>query len=207
LAVEPADAIALPSDATTIDATGKTVMPGMWDMHGHTHLRDQGAESPRQLAAGITTVRDMGADVDVAVCHRDRAATGLLASPRLILAGFLEGRGDLAGPSDAIVDSPREALAWIARYDSLRYRQIKLYDLVRPDLVGVIASEARRRGMRVSGHAPRGLRVPDVVRLGFHEITHADHLFTALLPDSMHFRRDDAVSRWSGAWSMSTATR
>ena len=50
-----------------------------------------------------------------------------------------------------------EARAWVARYDSLGFRQIKLYNLVHPDLVPAIAEETHRRGMRLSGHVPRGL--------------------------------------------------
>jgi imidazolonepropionase-like amidohydrolase len=198
VAVGSAESLAMPRDATVIDATGKTVIPGMWDMHGHTHLWDQGSEAPRQLAAGITTVRDLAADVDVAVSHRDRAAKGLLASPRLILAGFIEGPGWRAGPTDAIVNSAEEALQWAARYDSLGYRQVKLYDLVRPDLVSVIVQDAHRRGLRVSGHVPAGLKAPDVIRLGFDEINHLDQLITAFLPDSMLYpprRRSVAIER------------
>ncbi len=52
-----------------------------------------------------------------------------------------------------------EARAWVARYDSLGYKQIKLYNLVHPDLVPTIAEEAHKRGMRLSGHIPRGLTV------------------------------------------------
>lgn len=198
VAVGSADSLDIPRDATRIDATGKVVIPGMWDMHGHTHLRDQGGEALLQLAAGITTVRDLAADVDLAVSHRNRAAKGLLASPRLILAGFLEGPHARAGPTDAIVNSLEDARAWVARYASLEYRQIKMYDFVSPTLVGEIASDVHERGMRVSGHVPAGLKVPDAVRLGFDEIHHLDHLLTAYLPDSMlypHPRRVLAIER------------
>jgi imidazolonepropionase-like amidohydrolase len=197
VAVGPADSLAVPLDATVIDASGKTVIPGLWDMHVHTHLRAQTRASPQRLAAGITTVRDMAADVDFVVPHRDRAAAGLQTSPRLILAGFIEGPGETAGPTDAIVRSAEEARAWIARYDSLGYRQVKVYEHVPPDLVSGIAAEARQRGLRLSGHVPRGLRVPDVVRLGYQEITHIEFLFRALLPDSQQLplRFGDAIIR------------
>lgn len=198
VAVGPADSLALPPDATLIDATGKMVIPGLWDMHVHTQLRHQGGPSLRRLAAGITTVRDLASDVDVAVSHRDRAATGLLASPRLILAGFVEGPGERAGPTDAIVSTAEAARAWVARYDSLRYRQIKLYGLVPPELVTVITDEARKRGLRVSGHVTEGLSPEDVVRRGFDEINHADVFFAALLPDSLRYpptRRSVAIAQ------------
>jgi imidazolonepropionase-like amidohydrolase len=181
VAVGPAGSLTLPSDATVIDASGKTVLPGLWDTHVHTGLHAQERNSVLRLAAGITTARDLGADLDIAVSDRDRAAAGLLAAPRLILAGFIEGPGVRAGPSEAIVSTADAARAWVARYDSLGYRQIKLYNLIPPELVGVIADEARRRGLRVSGHVPRGTNAFDVVRLGYHEINHAEFLMRMLL--------------------------
>ena len=186
VAVGPADSTPVPVGATIIDATGKTVMPGMWDMHNHFQVASQSVMGPAQLANGITTVRDVAADMDVAMSLRDRANQGKLAMPRSVLAGFIEGPGKWAGPSEVIVTNEAEARAWIARYDSAGYKQIKLYNLVQQDLVPVIAEEAHRRGMRLSGHVPRGLSTPDAVRLGFDEINHAAFLFSTFYPDSLY---------------------
>jgi imidazolonepropionase-like amidohydrolase len=186
VAVGPADSVPVPEGALRIDAAGKTVMPGMWDMHTHLFHTSQSSGGLTQLANGITTIRDLASDVDVAVSHRDRAAEGRILSPRIILAGFLEGPGRWAGPSEAIVQTEAEALAWIARYDSLGYRQIKLYNLIQQDLVPAIAAESHRRGMRLSGHVPRGLSTSAAVRLGFDEINHAAFLFSTFYPDSLY---------------------
>ncbi|HEX7122917.1 MAG TPA: amidohydrolase family protein, partial [Gemmatimonadaceae bacterium] len=185
VAVGPTSEVQIPAGATVIDATGKTVMPGLWEMHGHFQLTSQSTGALLQLATGITTVRDLAADTDVAVSHRDRAAAGLIVSPRAILAGFIEGPGAWAGPSDVIVRTEAEARAVVARYDSLGYRQIKLYNLVHPDLVPTIAAEAHRRGMLLSGHIPRGLSVPAAVALGFDEVNHAAFLFSTFFQDSL----------------------
>jgi imidazolonepropionase-like amidohydrolase len=186
VAVGPADSVAVPASATVIDAAGKTVMAGMWDMHTHFQLTSQTGSAVTQLANGITTIRDLAADLDVAVSHRDRAAAGTLVSPRVILAGFLEGPGRWAGPTEVLVRTEDEARSWVARYHSLGYKQIKVYNLVHPDLVPTIVEETRRRGMRVSGHVPRGLTVPAAVRLGFDEINHAAFLFSTFFQDSLY---------------------
>lgn len=184
--VGPAESVATPPGATVIDATGKTVMPGLWEMHGHFQLTSQSTGMLSQLATGITTVRDLAADTDVAVSLRDRAARNVILGPRAILAGFIEGPGAWAGPSDVIVRTEEEARTAVARYDSLGYRQIKLYNLVHPDLVPTIAAETRRRGMLLSGHIPRGLSVPAALELGFDEINHAAFLFSTFFPDSLY---------------------
>jgi imidazolonepropionase-like amidohydrolase len=186
VAVGRADSLRVPAGATVVDATGKTLVPGLWDMHTHLFHTSQTSSAPSQLAGGITTIRDLAADLDVAVAHRDRAAAGQIVSPRVILGGFLEGPGRWAGPSEAIVSTEAEALAWIARYDSLGYRQIKLYNLIQQDLLPAIAAETHRRGMRLSGHVPRGLSNAAAVRLGFDEINHAAFLFSTFFPDSLY---------------------
>ena len=184
-AVGPSDSVKTPAGATVIDATGKTVIPGLWDMH--THLFLTGEESGlMQLAAGITSVRDMASDIDAAVSQRERARLGTMLSPRIILAGFIEGPGRWAGPSEVLVRTEDEARAWVARYDSLGYKQIKLYNLVHPDLVPTIAEEAHKRGMRLSGHIPRGLTVQSAIKLGYDEFQHAAFLFSTFYQDSLY---------------------
>ena len=192
-AVGPADSVRGPAGASVIDATGKTVIPGLWDMH--THVLLQAEESGlMQLAAGITSVRDVASDIDAALSHRDRARTGAMLSPRIILAGFMEGPGRWAGPTDVLVRTEDEARAWVARYDSLGYKQIKVYNLLHPDLIPTIAEEAHKRGMRLSGHIPRGLTVQAAVRLGFDELQHGAFLFSTFFQDSLYVPRMRAYS-------------
>ncbi len=191
-AVGPADSIREPAGATIIDATGKTIIPGLWDMH--THAFQGSSDGLLQLAAGITTIRDLASDLDVATSLRDRADRGTVLSPRLVLAGFIEGPGKWAGPTAVLVRTEDEARVWIARYDSLGYKQIKLYNLVHPDLLPAIAAEAHARGMRLSGHIPRGLTVPDAVRLGYDEVQHSAFLFSTFFQDSLYVPRMRAYS-------------
>lgn len=185
VAVGPADSVTMPAGATVINATGKTIVPGMWDMHSHAFANSQTSRAVNDLASGITTVRDLASDIDQAVSLRDRSAAGLLAAPRFVLAGFIEGPGRWAGPTEAIAATEEQALAWIARYDSLGYKQIKLYNLVQPDLVPAIARETHRRGMRLSGHVPRGLSTSGAVRLGYDEVNHIAFLLSTFYPDSL----------------------
>jgi hypothetical protein len=194
LRVGPVDSIPIPADVSVFDITGKTIMPGMWEMHTHVQVSNQSRGSLIQLAQGLTTARDMAADLDVAVSQRDRERAGRLASPRLILAGFIEGPLAWAGPTAALASNEAEARAWVVRYDSLGYKQIKLYNALHPDLVPVIAAEARTRGMRLSGHIPRGMSIRAAVSLGYDEIQHAAFLFSDFYPDSLYLPQMRAYS-------------
>ena len=190
--VGPSDSVAIPAGATVIDATGKTIIPGLWDMHAH------GAFGIWRLAAGITTERNLGSDMDVAIPIRDGTAMGHVVGPRQLLAGFLEGPGRRASPTYALVRTEADARQWIARYDSMGYVQIKVYNLVHPDLLPVIVEESRRRDMRVGGHIPRGLTVPAAIALGMDEIHHAAFLFATFFQDSLWIptiRQYTAVAR------------
>ena len=178
--------VADPSNARTIDATGKTVIPGMWDMHGHLQATSQTTGAILQLATGLTTVRDLAADIDVATWYRDGVNRGDLLGSRAVLGGFIEGPGKWAGPGDVLVRTEQEARDWVARFDSLGYKQIKLYNIVHPDLVPTISAEAKKRGMRLSGHVPRGLTVPAAIKLGYDEINHAAFLFSTFYQDSLY---------------------
>lgn len=182
-----------------IDATGMTVMPGMWDMHGHLQHTSQTGGGVLQLSFGLTTVRDLAADIDVATWYRDQVNKGALLGSRAVLAGFIEGPLRWAGPSASIASTEAEARAWVARYDSLGYKQIKLYNVVHPDLVPTIAAEAHRRGMRLSGHVPRGLSTPVAIELGFDEINHAAFLFSTFYPDSLYLPKMRAYSAVASA--------
>ncbi|MEP6492261.1 MAG: amidohydrolase family protein [bacterium] len=194
VAVGPADSVTVPAGATVIDAAGKTIMPGMWDMHGHLQASSQSSSSPMQLSFGVTTVRDLGSDKDLAVANRDHAAAGTIPGPRQLLSGLIDGPGAWAGPTADLVRTEAEARALVAHFDSLGYKQIKLYNLVHPDLVPTFATEAHKRGMRLSGHIPRGLSVRDAIALGFDEVNHAAFLFSTFYPDSLYAPKMRAYS-------------
>ena len=104
-------------------------------------------------------------------------------------------------PSDVLARNEAEARAFVAKYDSLGFKGVKLYNLVHPDLLPTIAAEAHKRGMRVSGHVPRGMSVNAAVNLGFDEINHAAFLFSTFFPDSLYWPTMRAYSAVASAVS------
>jgi imidazolonepropionase-like amidohydrolase len=173
--------VALPRDATVIEVGGKTLMPGLWDMHVHTS-DDDGLQD---LAAGVTTVRDMGNDVEETLVRKRRWEAGTLIGPRLLLAGFIDGPGPFAGPTKVLVSTPDSARAWVNRYADLGYQQIKVYSSLDTALVPIIIAEAHRRGLRVSGHVPNRMTAEEFVRDGADEIQHVNFLFLDFWRDSV----------------------
>jgi imidazolonepropionase-like amidohydrolase len=165
--------IELPAGAEVIDARGKMLLPGLWDMHVHLGNVD----GILDLAAGVTSVRDMANDIDQLADLRRRWDSWAALGPRVLMAGFIDGPGPYAGPSKVLVSTEPEAIAAVDRYYKLGYVQVKLYSSLDPKLVPPIVARAHQLGMRVSGHIPNGLTAEQAVREGFNEIQHVNFLF------------------------------
>ena len=181
--------LGLGSSPEILDAKGQMLLPGLWDMHVHLGDWDDGL---LHLAAGVTTVRDLANDIDHLQDLRGKFDAGTLAGPRIIMAGFIDGRGPFQGPTKVFADTPEEAKADIAKYKSLGYEQIKIYSSVKPELVPVIAAEAHRNGMRVSGHIPAFMTMEQAVAAGYDEVQHANFWFLNFLFDTVKDTRTPA---------------
>jgi imidazolonepropionase-like amidohydrolase len=174
--------------AEVIDATGHTLMPGLWDMHVHLQPND----GLLHLAAGVTSVRDMANDTDRLLAMRSRFDQDTEIGPRVLMAGFLDGRGPFAGPTKVFADSEQEAREAIDKYAKLGYVQIKIYSSIKPELVPKIAAMAHAHGMRVSGHVPAFMTAEQFVRDGVDEIQHMNFIFLNFMFDRVQDTRGPA---------------
>jgi hypothetical protein len=169
--------VQVPAGAEVVEARGRFLLPGLWDMH--THLTP--LDGPLQIAAGVTTARDMANEIEILTELRRQWDAGEAVGPRVLRAGFIDGPGPFAGPSKVLVDNEKDALAWVDRYAELGYQQIKLYSSLDPKLVAPIAKRTHERGLRLSGHIPNGMTAEQAVRAGYDEIQHANFLFLNFL--------------------------
>ena len=167
-AIGPTATTTIPRGMRTIDARGATIIPGLWDMHGHT---SQIEWAPAYLAAGVTTVRDMGAEQPFITAFRDAVASGKGLGPRLLLAGLVDGAGE-GGFGSTIAATPQEGRAIVDRYHAARFEQMKLYSLLQPDVVLAIVSRAHELGMTVTGHVPTALGTAKAVEAGMDQVAH-----------------------------------
>jgi imidazolonepropionase-like amidohydrolase len=148
-------------------------------MHAHVSAND----GMLNLAAGVTTVRDMGNDIDDLMSRRKRIEAGEEIGTRIIACGLIDGPGPYQGPTKILAGNEKEAREFVDKFASLGYPQIKIYSSVKPELVPVIIDEARKHHMRVSGHIPAGMTATDAVNDGYNEIQHANFLMLNFMPD------------------------
>ena len=166
--VGPRAAVAIPSDVPSVDVAGTTLVPGLWDMHTHV---TQIEWAPVYVAAGVTTVRDMGNELEFITPLRDLVASGRAVGPRLLLAGLVDG-GGLNAFGVYYAATLEEARQIVRKYHDAGFEQIKIYSLITPPIVEAICAEAHRVGMTVTGHVPNGMTIEQAVAAGMDHIAH-----------------------------------
>jgi imidazolonepropionase-like amidohydrolase len=166
-AVEPADSPATPGEVT-IDGAGGTLVPGMFEMHGHLQQED----GLLDIAAGITSVRDMGNDNAVLDKLIERIDGGVIGGPRVVRSGFIEGKSPFNANNGIVVDSQQKAVDAVRWYAANGYWQIKIYNSMNPAWVPAMVAEAHRLGLRVAGHVPAFSTADQMMEAGYDEMTH-----------------------------------
>jgi imidazolonepropionase-like amidohydrolase len=174
----PKSRVKIPSDAQKVDARGKTILPGLWDMHSHFEQVEWG---PIYLAAGATTVRDCGNEFEFITAVRDAIANGRGLGPRLLLAGIVDGSGPSA-VGVARVDTPEQAKMWTDKYHDAGFQQMKIYSSVQLEEIKDVAEEAHRLGMTVTGHVPIGLNAYQTIAAGQDQINHITYIVDIMVP-------------------------
>jgi len=185
--VDPDDNGAAPPDTEVIDAAGRFLMPGLWDVHQHF----SGVDGAFDLVAGVTSARDMANDNVPLLARVARFDAGTELGPRVVLAGIVEGTGPLAGPTPVRIETLKQAQDAVDWYAGHGYEQIKIYSSFPPALVRPIADMAHARGLRVSGHVPAFMRAREFVEAGADEIQHLNFVVLNFFPDVQDTRSKD----------------
>lgn len=170
----------IPEGARVIDVSGKTLMPGLWDMHAHSN---QVQWAPAYLAGGVTTIRDNGNEIEFATAFRDAVALNGALGPDILLAGMTDGAG-IMGNGVIRATTPEGAREVVDLYYEKGYNQIKIYTSIEPEILKVLAEEAHKKGMTVTGHVPRAVgNTIAAVENGMDQLSHRALFLSLLFPD------------------------
>lgn len=176
--------VTVPSSYKVIDGTGKFLMPGLWEMHGHF---DQGS-GPFMLAQGVTNLRDMGNGASLLEVREQIEKDSILGPDISYISGFIDQAGPYAGPTGAIIHNLDEGLKAIEDYKKKGYDQIKLYSSIKPEWVKPLAAKAHSLGMRVCGHIPSHMTASQAIDAGYDEVTHINMIMLNFFGDTVETR-------------------
>ena len=172
----------IPADAQVVDARGKYLIPGLWDMHVHTVFgdwlpRDEKITLPLFVANGITGVRDMGGDLDVLKVWRSEIAVGKLLGPRMVIAGPMLDGPVPRFPSSAPVATAADGRRVVDDLTQQGVDFIKIQSLIPRDGYFAAADEAKKLGITFVGHVPDAVRASEASNSGQKSIEHFTGIF------------------------------
>jgi imidazolonepropionase-like amidohydrolase len=183
----------------TLDAGGRVLLPGLFDMHVHVGRWD----GLLHLGAGVTSVRDMGSNNETLQQLMAQEQDGSLLMSHIVPAGFLEGESPMASRSGFVVsdlEGARKAVDWYVEH---HYPQLKIYNSFPKEALRETVAYAHAKGLRVSGHVPAFLRAQDAVEAGYDEIQHINQLllnfFVTPATDTRTLERFYLVGEKAGA--------
>ena len=178
-AVGTAAAVKIPAGATRVDMSGKTIVPGLINAHGHLNADQSTRPIPEKLAGqlrvyadyGITTVVVLGTgpkDLEDAVKLRDAQESGTLDRARLYVAG----------PSLRDLKTAEEARAAADRYADAKADIIKFHitggpNDMTPAVYGALIDQAHKRGLRAAAHLYYLKDAKGLVNAGVDVIAHS----------------------------------
>jgi imidazolonepropionase-like amidohydrolase len=177
-AAGPAASVRIPPGMRVIRANGKSLLPGLWEMHSHYSGIEFG---PALLSAGITTARDCGGEFEFLTTVRHAIEAQHQLGPRLLLAGLIDGGGPLTfGAFTA--DTPGEGIVAVDLYADQHFDQIKVYTQIKPFVLRAIAEEAHKRGLTVTGHVPAAVDTFEGIADGMDQINHLQFITKSMTP-------------------------
>jgi imidazolonepropionase-like amidohydrolase len=162
----------LPKNALVVNATGKYLIPGLWDMH--IHLGENQSFLTLLIANGITGVRDLGSGpLEEIKRWRQQIDNGSLRGPRIIAAGKIVDGSTPIFPALAIAAGTeaegRQAVRSLKQQGS---DFVKVYDLLPRDIYFAVADEARKTGMVLAGHVPLTVNAAEASDAGQKSMEH-----------------------------------
>ena len=196
VAVGPKSEIAIPADAEVIDTSGRTMLPGMMDLHAHLQILGHGdydrwdpwveknkllekvseISAKQLLMAGVTTAVDLGGTLKESLAIRDRIKAGAIPGPRMLVAGpwITRNVGDYYTglPNQLLVDTPAQAAKAVDELATAGVDVIKAYVELKPEHYRAIADAAHRRKIKVHAHVYDPVDVKNAFDAGIDVLQH-----------------------------------
>ena len=172
--------VTIPKAATRIDGTGKFLIPGIAEMHGHLPGPGYSREATENtlflyVANGVTLLRGMQGHPQQLELKR-KIQRGELIGPRLLVSSPpLSGRN---------TKSPEMAESKVREAKSKGYDHLKIHEGLSLDVYDTIARTAQQLGIPFAGHVSNYVGLRHALNSGQHTVDHLDNYVEALIENS-----------------------
>jgi imidazolonepropionase-like amidohydrolase len=198
VSIGPSSRAKWPKESRFIDARGKFLIPGLWDMH--VHLAGVNADAvwskqvllPLLLANGITGVRDMGGDLEILLAWKRDVESGALLGPHIMAPGPWLAGGGHKTPEQYPVANAEEARAAVRDLKHRGADFIKIISLPSKEAFFGVADEAKKQDIPFVGHLPFQVSALEASNAGVHSI---EHLLYSAFSLSFSSKEDDLRQR------------
>lgn len=189
--------VSIPEGIKTLDVNGMTIMPGLWESHGHlfhagegdpavfpSNFADQAdsimaAVAKISLLSGLTSFRDTGGPIEKQLALRAEIEAGKLPGPRLFLAGPILRQASAeanARKSEYAVASAKEATRLTEKVIAMGVDQIKVYGFWDLEILRAVCTAAHKAGIGVDADVRHVLAIRTAIEAGVDRL---HHVFTA----------------------------
>jgi len=166
----------VPDGTERVDASGKYVIPGLWDAHIHMTIWPEYTHelSTLLVANGITSVRDMGGKIEDVVALRDYNRRKDVVAPRMWIAGpIIDGAPHMVRSYGVEVNSPEEAVDLVDTLVEQGVDFIKLYEMLLPEVFSALVERAQHHyHLPAAGHIPQRMTISEVLEVGRYDVQH-----------------------------------
>jgi imidazolonepropionase-like amidohydrolase len=190
--IEPSKSAKYPRNAASVNCRGLFLIPGLWDMHVHLVFGDWFPDArdislPLFVANGVTSVRDMGSELDVVQGWRNEIEAGQLVGPRILTSGPMLDGPKPRFPSSVAIATPEGGRRAVAELKRRGADFIKLQSLIPRDAVFAIAEEAKKQEITFEGHVPDAVRASEMSNAGMKSFEHLIGIFEGSSPEEEEF--------------------
>jgi imidazolonepropionase-like amidohydrolase len=206
VAAGPASDVKIPADAPVVDTSGRAVLPGLIETHGHLIVLGHGSydtwfpwikahggdamltrvmeiSAKQLLMAGVTTTIDLGAPLQPSLRIRDRINKGEIVGTRVFVSGPWISRGAGGAMQEGFggvnISTPDEAAQQVDRLATAGVDHIKAHAGLTLDDYKAIVAAAHKHGIRVFAHVYAERDVRNALEAGVDVLQHVGSAGTA----------------------------
>jgi imidazolonepropionase-like amidohydrolase len=195
-AISPAARARVPAGAQVVDAAGKFLIPGLWDMHVHWY---DARLLTLFIANGVTGIRQMWG-MPMHFTWREQAKDGAILAPRLSLASTIVDGPNPVWQGSIVVADAEQARAAVRKIKEGGFDFVKVYERLPREAYFAIAQESKTLGIPFAGHVPRAISAMEASNANQRSIEHLSGVLygASAAEDQLIARRVEAAKSLDG---------